>query len=153
MSDGVGLSRTNRGPIRYDRSTLIPVTRLTIFPCLHPINPLHEYLFLFFTSLSLCLILTLIYHVHVVNPVHIHHPYLHLYIPSILNQVSPKSAIMLCYPYSSMCAPVLQKWDPNQNKLVIITKAGDKKLLRMTRRLTEWLICTPRFGKQDPFTV
>lgn len=95
MSDGVGLSRTNRGPIRYDRSTLIPVTRLTIFPFLHPINPLHEYLFLFFTSLSLCLTLTQIYHVHVVNPVYIHHPYLHLYIPSISNQVSAK--VLLCY--------------------------------------------------------
>lgn len=48
---------------------------------------------------------------------------------------------------------VMRKWDPNQNKVVIITKAGDKKLLKMTRRLTEWLICTPRFGKQNPFTV
>ncbi|CDH58279.1 atp-nad kinase [Lichtheimia corymbifera JMRC:FSU:9682] len=80
-------------------------------------------------------------------------PELNTDIPRPRRQSSVHSPPISSPIYPEHFESMLQKWDPNQNKLVIITKAGDKKLLRMTRRLTEWLICTPRFGKQDPFTV
>ncbi|KAI9498918.1 ATP-NAD kinase-like domain-containing protein [Zychaea mexicana] len=45
------------------------------------------------------------------------------------------------------------KWRHNSDTILIVTKAKDHRLLRYTRCLAEWLIATPRFGKQHPFTV
>ncbi|KAI8145603.1 ATP-NAD kinase-like domain-containing protein [Fennellomyces sp. T-0311] len=45
------------------------------------------------------------------------------------------------------------KWQARNDTILIITKAGDSRLLGYTRALTEWLVTTPRFGKQYPFTV
>ncbi|KAI8979645.1 ATP-NAD kinase-like domain-containing protein [Mycotypha africana] len=42
---------------------------------------------------------------------------------------------------------------PEQETILIITKAKDNKLVPFTRQLVEWLISTPRFGKEHPFTV
>lgn len=44
-------------------------------------------------------------------------------------------------------------WNPNNNNILVITKARDNKLVTFTRQLAEWLIFTPRFGKQNPFIV
>lgn len=44
-------------------------------------------------------------------------------------------------------------WNPENNTILVITKAKDNKLVTFTRQLVEWLIFTPRFGKQHPFIV
>ncbi|KAI8969669.1 ATP-NAD kinase-like domain-containing protein [Pilobolus umbonatus] len=44
-------------------------------------------------------------------------------------------------------------WDPSKNNLIVITKAKDNQLVSFTKNLAEWLIFTPRFGREHPFVV
>lgn len=46
-----------------------------------------------------------------------------------------------------------EAWNPEHDTILVITKARDNKLVHFTRQLAEWLIFTPRFGKETPFTV
>ncbi|KAI9323680.1 ATP-NAD kinase-like domain-containing protein [Dichotomocladium elegans] len=41
----------------------------------------------------------------------------------------------------------------DEGSICVITKAHDRGLVCLTRQLAEWLITTPRFGKEHPFTV
>ncbi|KAG0172550.1 NAD(+) kinase, partial [Apophysomyces sp. BC1021] len=45
------------------------------------------------------------------------------------------------------------KWSSSKDTILIITKAYDNRLVGYTRHLVEWLILTPRFGINYPFTV
>lgn len=44
-------------------------------------------------------------------------------------------------------------WNPENNTILVITKARDNRLVTFTRQLAEWLIFTPRFNKIHPFIV
>ncbi|CEI85539.1 hypothetical protein RMCBS344292_00001 [Rhizopus microsporus] len=46
-----------------------------------------------------------------------------------------------------------EKYNPSKDTILIISKARDRKVVEFTIELAEWLIFTPRFGKEHPFTV
>ncbi|CAO3672165.1 unnamed protein product [Rhizopus microsporus] len=46
-----------------------------------------------------------------------------------------------------------EEYDPSKDTILIISKARDRKVVEFTIELAEWLIFTPQFGKEHPFTV